>query len=75
MSEQQKATPGWLARLREHRRARLQQAFERKYFERERPTGLPDSTSSAYRHHAPTGGWFGFGGDAGGCGGGDGGGC
>ncbi len=71
MSEQQKATRSWFARWREHRRAQRQQAFERDYFERERSSGLPDSTRSSYQHHAQTGGWFGFGGD----GGGDGGGC
>lgn len=78
MTEQQRAKRGWFERWREHRRAKRQQAIEREYFERERAlaSGGTRSTPGTYQHHAPTAGWFGFGGgDGGGCGGDGGGGC
>ncbi len=78
MAERQKANGGWVARWREHRRAKRQQAAEREYFEHERASaaGSASSSPNAYQHRAPAAGWLGFGGDGGsGCSGGDGGGC
>ncbi len=78
MAERQKANGGWIARWREHRRTRRQEAIERAYFEHERTRAARGARSAASaRHHgAPVGGWLGFGGDGGGgCSGGDGGGC
>lgn len=75
MTEQQDATAGWFARRREHRRAKRQQALERRYFEHERAGSMVSTYTSAdnharradsYRQSA----WPFFGG-----GGGDGGGC
>ncbi len=76
MTERHNAKRSWPARWREHRRAKRQQAAEREYFEHERArsAGSASSSPSAYQHRAPAAGWFGFGGDGGGCGG-DGGGC
>jgi len=64
MATQQDLNDGWLARWRERRRAKRQQALERAFFaqERRRATGPPlsDAVDS----------WTGFGDGGAGCGGG-----
>lgn len=77
MTEQRNATDGWLARWREHRRAKRQQALERQYFEQERARPETSAYASADNHARRVSAYTGGGGFTGGLGdggGGDGGG-
>jgi hypothetical protein len=72
MAAQDRLT-GTLARWREHRRAKRQEAREREFFDRERARSA-GTDADGYQHAAPTAGLIGFGDGDGGGGGGDGGG-
>jgi hypothetical protein len=66
MTEQHTAPHGWLARWRERRRAKRQQALERRYFEHEQADPATSAYVSADNHarraDAYTGGDMGIGG-------------
>ena len=79
MTKQRDANDSWLARWREHRRVKRQEARERAYFVAQQARHHEDalSTSATDRLNASgyarsygmqsTGFWGGFGGDGGGC--------
>lgn len=71
MTAQDRRT-GTLARWRERRRAKRQEAREREFFNRERARSARTDTDG-YQHAAPTAGMIGFGAGGGGDGGGGGG--
>jgi hypothetical protein len=60
MSEQHSPRRGSFARWREHRRAKRQEALERRYFEMERArsSGTDDGGVSAYVKASAKSGWW-----------------
>lgn len=71
MAKRQATDIGWFERWRAQRRTKREQVLDRKPA---RSNWGGSSTRGASGHGRSGGGWFGFGGDAGGCSGGDGGG-